>query len=147
MDILENNNWILSALIPVLFSGLSTYITIFITNLLNKKKIEKESLKLSAETEKLEAETNKISSDAWKEYAEKIDKMLQQCKDDYQTSMRKLESRICSLEDENIKLKTDLANEKFARQELEFKLDKWKNWATKLAKQLKEHDIQPVIFD
>jgi len=142
-----DTNWIVSTLVPIVLSGLSTYVTIFITNLLNKRKIDKETMKIGAEAEKITAETNKISSDAWKDYAEKIDRALNECKDENKKNMEKLESRLCFIEDENAKLKTDLANERFARQELEFKLDRWKNWATRLVKQLKDHDIQPVPFD
>jgi hypothetical protein len=55
--------------------------------------------------------------------------------------------RIHAVEAENIVLKDELAREKFARQELEFKLDRWKSWATRLVKQLKDNSIQPCSFE
>jgi len=141
------SNWIFTTLLPILLSGLSTYLTLFVTNLLNRKKLEKETGKIGAETSKLLAETNRISSESWKEYSEKIDRELERCKLQNAEILGKMEARICSLEDEKDILKSDLANERFARQELEFKLDRWKLWATRLVKQLKDNDIVPVPFD
>jgi chromosome segregation ATPase len=150
MDIQE---FILPIIITIITYGLANTIT----GLINKKKV-------NAEAKETEEKGNKIVADSWQEYAQELevrfDKTIDRL-DKVEDENRKMSAELLTLHAENVTLKDEVNSSLLKCQELKCQLDaertereklqasiiKWKNWAERLVKQLKDNLIVPVSFE